>query len=150
MTVQFHDDPFCIKLSFGLLCCSGGGLISDKSKKSELHSVHSENGQLPPRSGICLSKRPFVCHATTCDCHERTFCHACSSLKIKLELFCVFLSLLPMLLSIQCLVLLLAYKLFAFDYITSGLLTRKHYRLRCRAASPRAASLITFCSSTQT
>ena len=57
-------------------------------------------------------------------------------------LFCVFLSLLPLLLSIQCLALLLAYKLFPFDYITSGLLTRKRYRLRFRAASPRAASLI--------
>ena len=33
-----------------------------------------------------------------------------------------FLSLLPMLLSIQCLVLLLAYAHFAFDYITSALL----------------------------
>ena len=49
-----------------------------------------------------------------------------------------FLSLLPMLLSIQCLVLLLAYKLFPFDYITSGLLARKRCRLGFRAASPRA------------
>ena len=32
---------------------------------------------------------------------------------------------LPMLLSIQCLVLLLAYALFPLDYITSGLLARK-------------------------
>ena len=43
-----------------LLWC---GLISDQSKKSELCSVSSENGQLPPRSGICSLKRPFVCHA---------------------------------------------------------------------------------------
>ena len=39
------------------------GLISDQSKKSELCSICSENGQLPPRSGICSLKRPFACHA---------------------------------------------------------------------------------------
>ena len=51
-------------MSFGLLCCSSGGSISNQSKKSEHHSVHSKNGQLPPRSGICASKRPLVCHAS--------------------------------------------------------------------------------------
>ena len=25
--------------------------------------MHADDGQLPPRSGICSLKRPFVCHA---------------------------------------------------------------------------------------
>ena len=50
-------------LSFGLLCYSSWGVISDQSKKTELCSVCSENDQLPPRSVICSLKRPFICHA---------------------------------------------------------------------------------------
>ena len=52
-------------LSFGLLCHSSGGLISDQSKKSELCSVCSENGQLPPRSGIRSSEKTVCLSCVT-------------------------------------------------------------------------------------
>ena len=50
----------CVVRTPALLWC---GLIAEQSKKSELCSVYSENGQLPPRSDIRSLKRPFVCHA---------------------------------------------------------------------------------------